>query len=142
MLGAPADVKELEYISALHQTCVPDARANVTVSSLDIQSLLSSRYGLKLSHQECIDIVRGLGGGWSPEEMILNHGNTSIKGYGNVVHSFLEKRKTVTSEGVRASGEEGSSPVEEVPNLSDCYKRDAVKDDLDYPEEYLDLVQI
>jgi hypothetical protein len=128
MLGAPADVKELEYISALHQTCVPDTRANGTVSSFDVQSLLSSRYGLKLSHEECIDIVRGLGGGWSPEEMINIHGNTSIKGYGTVVHSFLEKRKSVTSGEVRASGEAGSSPVEGVPK--------------DYPEEYLDLVQI
>jgi hypothetical protein len=145
MLGAPADVKELEYISALHQTCVPDTRANGTVSSLDVQSLLSSRYGLMLSHQECISIVRGLGGGWSPEEMINIHGNESIKGYGTVVHTFLEKRNPVTRSGeVRASDEEGSSSVEDVPqeNLSGCYKRDAVKDDLDYPEEYLDLVQI
>ena len=69
MLGAPADVKELEYISALHQTCVPDTRENGTVSSLDIQALLASRYGLFLSHAECIEIIRGLGGGMSQDEI-------------------------------------------------------------------------
>lgn len=27
-IGAPADVKELEYVSALTQTCMPDLRVN------------------------------------------------------------------------------------------------------------------
>jgi hypothetical protein len=62
-IGAGADVKELEYIAALHQTCIPETRANGTISSLDIQRYLMSRHGLDLSHIQARDIVRGLGGG-------------------------------------------------------------------------------
>ena len=62
-VGAAADVKELEYIAALMQTCLPETRSNGTVGSLDIQRLLKSRYGLtKLTHEECIQMTRGLGG--------------------------------------------------------------------------------
>jgi len=61
-VGANADVKELEYIIALHQTCMPSTRDNATVSSVDVLRLLRSRYGLKISHAKAIEIVRGLGG--------------------------------------------------------------------------------
>ena len=64
--GAVADVKELEYIIALHQTCHPDTRENATVSSLDVYRLLKSRYGMNATffkHQDAAAIVRALGGG-------------------------------------------------------------------------------
>jgi hypothetical protein len=60
--GAAADVAELEYCIALHQTC-PETRNNATVSSRDVQRLLTSRYGLSLTHGQSIELVRSLSGG-------------------------------------------------------------------------------
>jgi hypothetical protein len=62
-VGAAADIKELEYIIALHQTCMPDTRENATVSSIDVMRLLKSRYTLNISHKKAIDVVAALGGG-------------------------------------------------------------------------------
>ena len=62
-VGAAADVKELEYIAALHQTCMPKLRTNGTVGSVDILRFLKSRTNLKVSHEHALRIVRGLGGG-------------------------------------------------------------------------------
>jgi hypothetical protein len=63
MVGAQADVKELEYIAALHQTSAL-TRENETISSLDIQRMLVSRYGVLFgSPKQTIEIVRSLGGG-------------------------------------------------------------------------------
>jgi hypothetical protein len=62
-VGAAADIKELEYVIALHQTCMPDTRENATVSSIDVMCLLKSRYTLDISHREAIDVVAALGGG-------------------------------------------------------------------------------
>lgn len=45
-VGAPFDVKELEYIAALHQSCIPRTRRNGTVSSIDILRFFRSRFGL------------------------------------------------------------------------------------------------
>ncbi len=61
-IGSKSDVKELEYISFLHQTCLPELRKDATISSMDIALYLRSRYGLILIEEEAIDIVRGLGG--------------------------------------------------------------------------------
>ena len=62
LVGAAGDVQELEYVSALLQTCLPNTRDNGTVGSLDLQALLSSRYGLKLETTEIITILRKLTG--------------------------------------------------------------------------------
>lgn len=62
-IGAAADIKELEYIIALHQTCMPDTRENATVSSTDVMCMLKSRYTLDISHKEAIDVLAALGGG-------------------------------------------------------------------------------
>ena len=59
--GALADTKELEYVSALHQTS-DDVRSNATVSSLDILHFLRSRYNMTLTHDQALAIVRGLSG--------------------------------------------------------------------------------
>jgi hypothetical protein len=67
-VGAAADIKELEYIIALHQTCMPDTRENATVSSIDVMYLLKSRYTLDISHKEAIDVVAALGGGDNVEK--------------------------------------------------------------------------
>jgi hypothetical protein len=69
-IGALADVKELEYVAALHQTCMPRLRENGTVSSVDICRFLKSRTGLNVSHQDGIRLVRGLGGGVVGEDVI------------------------------------------------------------------------
>ena len=126
-VGASADVKELEYISALHQTCVPDTRENGTISSLDVKYYLCSRYGLKLSHAECVDIVRGLSGGLSHEEIGL--GCITSQRDKRLLHLFLSKRKEKST---------GTDSVEQTPDNPGEEK----VNDLDIPEEYLDIVQV
>ena len=54
-VGAAADAKELEYIIALHQTCMPQTRENATVSSLDVYRLLRSRYRINAKYFTCED---------------------------------------------------------------------------------------
>ena len=63
-------MKELEYIAALHQTCMPLLRENGTVSSVDICRFLKSRTGLNVPHEHGIRIVRGLGGGVVGDDVI------------------------------------------------------------------------
>lgn len=62
-VGPRADVKELQYVAALQQTCANETRVCGTISSIDIMRQLKSRYGLEISHAQARDIVRGLGGG-------------------------------------------------------------------------------
>jgi hypothetical protein len=69
-VGASADVKELEYIAALHQTCMPLLRENGTVSSVDICRFLKSRTSLNVPHEHGIRIVRGIGGGVVGDDVI------------------------------------------------------------------------
>lgn len=71
LTGAAGDVHELEYVAALHQTCLPETRANGTVSSRDVQRLLVSRYNLRgaVSHAQCLKVVRSLGGGAAQPEL-------------------------------------------------------------------------
>jgi hypothetical protein len=69
-VGASADVKELEYIAALHQTDVK-LRNDGSIKAIDIVHFLSSRYGIRVSVKEVQDtILRGLGGGDDEEECI------------------------------------------------------------------------
>ena len=61
--GAAADVKELEYVAALHQSEDGHVRANGTVSSLDVLRFLRSRFNMmSLTHKQALDIVRGFSG--------------------------------------------------------------------------------
>ena len=68
--GPVAHVNELKYIAALLQTCEPHMRENGTISSVDIQRFLISRYGINILHDEqALDIIRGLGGGVTYEKV-------------------------------------------------------------------------
>mgnify|MGYP000063311636 CR=1 FL=1 len=69
-VGPKADVQELEYICALHQTCSPKTRSSGTISSIDIQRYLLSRHALCVHHSQARDIVRGLGGGGGVEDSL------------------------------------------------------------------------
>ena len=60
-IGAAADVRELEYISALHQTSSV-LHTDGTVSAQDVLYFLRSRYGLHITSDDAMDIVRGLAG--------------------------------------------------------------------------------
>ena len=62
IVGPKADVMELEYIAALHQTSLDGTRPSGTISSLDIQRFLQSRHSLHIGHQQARDVIRGLGG--------------------------------------------------------------------------------
>mmetsp|Transcript_18634 Transcript_18634/g.35444 ORF Transcript_18634/g.35444 Transcript_18634/m.35444 type:complete len:1067 (-) Transcript_18634:77-3277(-) len=52
-VGAPADTAELNYVCALHQTTCDNSRPSASISAVDIQCFLTSRYGLQVS----IDVI-------------------------------------------------------------------------------------
>jgi hypothetical protein len=107
-VGAAADIKELEYIIALHQTCMPDTRENATVSSIDVMYLLKSRYALNISHQEAIDVVAALGGG----DNIVREKNQARQDKKEFIHFF---RKNPGSGG-KETQEAELSPTESNPD--------------------------
>jgi hypothetical protein len=152
ILGAPADIKELEYIAALHQTCLPDTRDNATVGSLDIQRFLSSRYGLRLTHAETIEIVRGLGGGISQDE--IHQTKKASENYASLLSHILRPKSRHKDPDEEAPMPTNSSAGDETkiceavndndvtyPENEPREESDPI-DDLDLPEEYLDLVQV
>ncbi|KAG7356321.1 hypothetical protein IV203_001007 [Nitzschia inconspicua] len=70
-VGASADLKELEYISALHQTCSTKLRQDASITAADIRLFLRSRYGIIVDEEELQQtVISGLGGGDSAEEII------------------------------------------------------------------------
>ena len=70
-IGASADVMELEYIAALHQTDMGELRKDGSIKAIDIVHFLSSRYGIRVTVKEVQEtILRGLGGGEDDEECI------------------------------------------------------------------------
>ena len=70
-VGAAADLKELEYISALHQTCPKKLREDGSINAADIRVFLRSRFGILVDEKEVKNVViSGLGGGESEEEII------------------------------------------------------------------------
>jgi hypothetical protein len=107
-VGAAADIKELEYIIALHQTCMPDTRENATVSSIDVMCLLKSRYTLSISHREAIDVVAALGGG----DNIVREKNQTRQNKKEFIHFF---RKNAGSNG-KETLEAELSPTESNPH--------------------------
>lgn len=64
--GAAADIKELEYIVALHQTTTTTARhTTATVTSVDVHRFLRSRYALSpkaVSQRDIAELLTSLGG--------------------------------------------------------------------------------
>lgn len=70
-VGAAADVKELEYICALHQTDPTKIRQDGSIYAIDISNFLCSRYGIKVSEEEVRKtILKGFGGGDEDDECI------------------------------------------------------------------------
>ncbi|CAB9518024.1 expressed unknown protein [Seminavis robusta] len=63
IVGPAADIRELEYISALHQNAEKLLRSDGTISSQDIGPYLSSRYGIEITSEQAIDIAINLCGG-------------------------------------------------------------------------------
>jgi hypothetical protein len=74
-VGAQADVNELEYISALHQTDPSGVRENGSIKDEDIVHYLMSRYGIAVTQEEVRETIIAdlrVGGGDSDknEELI------------------------------------------------------------------------
>jgi hypothetical protein len=70
-VGPSADLKELEYCSALMQTCPNELRQNASITAEDIRIFLRSRYGILVDEEEIRKtVISGLGGGESDEEII------------------------------------------------------------------------
>jgi hypothetical protein len=70
-VGASADLKELEYISALHQTSPNAVRQDASITATDIRIFLRSRYGIIVDEEEVQNtVMSGLGGGESDLEII------------------------------------------------------------------------
>eukprot|EP00581_Thalassiosira_minuscula_P000876 CAMPEP_0183743918 /NCGR_PEP_ID=MMETSP0737-20130205/65465_1 /TAXON_ID=385413 /ORGANISM="Thalassiosira miniscula, Strain CCMP1093" /LENGTH=1005 /DNA_ID=CAMNT_0025979549 /DNA_START=161 /DNA_END=3178 /DNA_ORIENTATION=- len=66
--GAVADLRELEYISALHQTCA-ELRQDGSIRTEDISKFLLSRFGIRATDEELSDtIAKGFSGGGVSEE--------------------------------------------------------------------------
>lgn len=51
LVGPQADVKELEFISSIHQTCHPDCRTNGTIKAIDIVHFLCSRHSIHVKEE-------------------------------------------------------------------------------------------
>lgn len=69
-IGVQADAKELEYISALHQTGA-HVRSNGSIRDEDIKAYLRSRFGIEVSLEEVRQtILQGLGGSDDEDEVI------------------------------------------------------------------------
>jgi len=69
--GAAADIKELEYVSALHQTVMPNVNLDGSIKDVDISTFLASRYRIYISPEEVRSkILYGLGGGNSEDDCI------------------------------------------------------------------------
>ncbi|CAB9504800.1 expressed unknown protein [Seminavis robusta] len=63
LVGAAADVRELEYVSALHQTDLEEVRKDASIRAEDIRLFLSSRYGIMVDDEKVRKtILNGLGG--------------------------------------------------------------------------------
>jgi hypothetical protein len=60
-VGAAVDIKELEYISSLHQTS-KELDPDGLINAHDVRIFLRSRFGIVISADDAIDIVRGLSG--------------------------------------------------------------------------------
>jgi hypothetical protein len=70
-IGASADVAELEFIAALHQTCQPKLRRDGSITATDVMHFLSSRYGIRVTEQEVREtILKGLAGGDCEDDCI------------------------------------------------------------------------
>ena len=67
-VGATADLREIEYISALHQTS-KELRRNGSINSSDITKFLMSRYGISVTETQVTEsISKDFGGGGLSED--------------------------------------------------------------------------
>lgn len=116
-IGPEADLREIEYLSAIHQSDARSLRPDGTISSDDVRVYLRSRYGLNIPREEAAQIVRGLGGTAKAEAEATDHPNDGD----DVVD--IEKNH--------------SSSLASSMDVDDDTKHGVVLDD----DEYLDLVQ-
>jgi hypothetical protein len=111
--GVFADENELQYISALHQTCVPDLRSNGTISATDILIFLRSRYGIQITQDDARDIAFNLCGG--QEKVIDEETNKQEKDpptFEDSVESMREMDKFNSNPEVESS--DASNPETEI----------------------------
>lgn len=70
LYGAAGDVKELEYIAALHQTAL-EGRTDASINAEDIRLFLASRHGIRVTNEEVrSNILKGMGGGQDEDEVL------------------------------------------------------------------------
>lgn len=134
--GAWADAKELEYLSALHQTEADHVRENATVSSLDIVYFLRSRYNMNFTHSQALNIVRGL----SSDAYHRDRDGVDEAAQGDVTPKNNDEVPSTKKDdqGSTANGNQDHSMVK-----TDDNGEDNGEDESDgMIEEYLDLVQI
>lgn len=91
-IGAQADLNELEYISALHQTCKASLGSDGTISALDVSRFLKSRYGIVTSDEAILELVWGLGGG-NPQVAVDTKNNDEPP---DLDHIFLDLTQIIT----------------------------------------------
>jgi hypothetical protein len=120
-VGPKADVAELEYVAALHQTCALTTRRTGTISSMDVVRFLKSRHGVEISHTEARDIVVTLGGGTITEDVRTN-----------VAASVAQKLQA------KASAEKAMPPHKKWRGLGSSLKRSPREKTDNLPENTVD----
>jgi len=75
--GAVADVNELEYISALHQTGKDELREDGSIQACDIVAFLMSRHGIKVAEEEVEEKIICTFGQQCTGVNRMQHGNHS-----------------------------------------------------------------
>ena len=149
-IGAAADVKEMEYVSVLMQSQLPDLRKNCTVSATDISLFLHSRYGLNVPQKDCLDIVQALGGEGAaliPQDESSSKGSTQAFVKKALVplfkRSLSENISTRLPEDAASSAKNSNLELpQSVEDSGNKSKKKSSEKNATLPEQYLDIVQL
>eukprot|EP00590_Aulacoseira_subarctica_P012192 CAMPEP_0172416184 /NCGR_PEP_ID=MMETSP1064-20121228/2637_1 /TAXON_ID=202472 /ORGANISM="Aulacoseira subarctica , Strain CCAP 1002/5" /LENGTH=415 /DNA_ID=CAMNT_0013153645 /DNA_START=440 /DNA_END=1683 /DNA_ORIENTATION=- len=149
-IGAAADVKELEYVSVLMQSQLPDLRKNCTVSATDISLFLHSRYGLNVPHKDSLEIVQALGGEGAaliPKDESSSKRSTQVSVKKALVPLFKrsssENISTCLPEDVASSAKNSNLELpQSVEDSGSESRKKSSEKNATLPEQYLDIVQL
>lgn len=143
-IGPAADVDELAYVIALHQTS-PQTRSNATVSSTDIRRLLRSRHGLSIDREQALDLVYEFAGGDPLVDVVKQRKQWRAATGGGAVPFLPRKSKgeaagkspsLAQSPSVTADVEVSSSPASS--DLEDSMKASTATSKYQVQEAYLE----
>ena len=115
--GSIADLREIEYISALHQTG-EELRKDGSINAADIKMFLVSRYGIVVTEKEVNDtIMKGFGGGGISEADGDNMDLTELVAM-LMIPTLVKTKKRMDERNAKSNAESfgGASGVSYKPN--------------------------